>query len=216
MAVEFHGPYLATYDDPKDLQQLVFQPGAVEDFSQVEGSALLEHPSREDFWTAADLRAACPDSAMPLPRYIPTGFRPIGWHVVRGESGRSAYALAAYAEENLHVQPMALGGGRPLGPDDAAISVWWNRVLQTPSVYLRDEPHPRETSLESDTPERAEVGGFPAMLLRYRATGSESLRSRRIPDEAVIWFDELDRAWRSVHANAAPGEALRIAGSIYE
>ncbi len=42
------------------------------------------------------------------------------------------------------------------------------------------------------------------------------MRGRRIPDEVVIWYEEADAAWISVHANAAPGEALKIAESIYE
>jgi hypothetical protein len=43
--------------------------------------------------------------------------------------------------------------------------------------------------------------------------GAVKQKVRRIA-EAVLWYNESQQAWLSVHANLDAGEALRIANSI--
>jgi hypothetical protein len=118
--------------------------GLVADFSQLEGSTLFEHHSVRRFEGATELRASCSDAILRLPSYTPPGFRPLGWYSIQSMPGRTAYALEAYVERDFHEQPLEPERPRPLGPDNAAISVWWNRVTGVPSAYPRTALLPSE------------------------------------------------------------------------
>lgn len=216
MTLNYFGERIIVFDDETDLQDIDQVPSScsviLDPIQPFFSQPLMKRYPDEAALTKAVGGRARP----PLPMYVPAGLRPLGRFMLESPAGEISDIVFAFVEESMKVQQL-FRGSRPLIPDDAALTIYWSRRFSTP-LALRRQQNPeveRLSRLISSPPRRVQIRASIGALLKYTAApGGAALRSRRIPDEAVLWYDESQQAWLSVHANLAPGEALRIANSI--
>lgn len=216
MTLRWHGENLLFYESGDSLEGVDLGKPAVSDAYFPEGKGYFENPRLESFESAGELKAAVA-LAIPVPGYIPGSMRSYGQFAIRTPSAAISDIALVYIERDVDSVKLA-HSIRPLGPDDAAIKVFytWRPTPVLVYEWLGVPSDTREAKLRQLPHELVDVAGMPAVLMRFEVTeGGEPLRLRQIPNEFVTWYDPRLKVWLSIHSSAPVGEAIRIAEGMY-